>query len=264
MIIRALPLRSPPPRSLTLTHLSPSSAPNKDPFYTSLPVEVQSGTFTDAATGEAYKQSTWTYHVPTALQAQVMERARSGLAVALETETDGESDDDVEYVKDYQSQLGDENINIMASVKAGALRGEKTQFDAALMREFEEKERRSYRYKIQPARVVAQTDVVGEATPEKIAAALRAIKTAVTTEGRRALGREVRMRSRDLNSTTAATAATATATGAAVGDDGQPLLGLQLWGCKACFNMQGEPAMAVYEMQYGYRRTTVMVELENV
>jgi hypothetical protein len=224
---------------------------------------VQSGTFTDAVTGEAYKQSTWTYHVPTALQAQVMERARSGEVVALETELDGESDDDVEYVKDYQSQLGDENINIMASVKAGALRGEKTQFDTALMREFEEKERRSYRYKIQPARVVAQTDVVGEATPEKIAAALRAIKTAVTTEGRKALGREVRMRSKDLNSTTAA-AATAAATAAAGGDDGQALLGLQLWGCKACFNMKGEPAMAVYEMQYGYRRTTVMVELENV
>ena len=41
-----------------------------------------------------------------------------------------------------------------------------------------------------------------------------------------------------------------------------PLLGLQLWSCKACFNMKGEPAMAVYEMQYGYRLTTVQVELE--
>ena len=40
------------------------------------------------------------------------------------------------------------------------------------------------------------------------------------------------------------------------------VFGLLLLGTKACFNMKAEPAMAIYEMQYDQRVTTVFVEVE--
>ena len=40
------------------------------------------------------------------------------------------------------------------------------------------------------------------------------------------------------------------------------VFGLLLWGTKACFNLRAEPAMAIYEMQYDQRVTTVFVEVE--
>jgi hypothetical protein len=93
-------------------------------------------------------------------------------------------------------------------------------------------------------------DVTGEATPEKISEALKQIRAAVAADGGKVLGKEVRLRNRSFDEPST--------------DPAQPLLGLQLWSCKACFNMKGEPAMAVYEMQYGYRKTTVQVELETL
>lgn len=224
-----------------------TSNPNKDPYYTSLPVEVQSGTYTDAS-GEEMKRSSWFYHVPTALQHEVMDRARAETVFPL-LDLDGpEEEDDEEYVKDYQTQTTDENLNVMNCVKGGAARGENVQFDADMMRDFEAKEKKEYRYLLQPKRVVAQVEVTGEATPEKISEALKLIRAAVASDGRKVFGKEVRMRNKSFDGSSS--------------DPTQPLLGLQLWSCKACFNMKGEPAMAVYEMQYGYRLTTVQVELE--
>lgn len=46
------------------------------------------------------------------------------------------------------------------------------------------------------------------------------------------------------------------------GESGAPLVGLQMWYAKGCFNMQGEPAMTIYEMQYTSRLTKVHVELD--
>ena len=40
------------------------------------------------------------------------------------------------------------------------------------------------------------------------------------------------------------------------------VFGLLLLGTKACFNLKAEPAMAIYEMQYDQRVTTVFVEVE--
>ena len=45
--------------------------------------------------------------------------------------------------------------------------------------------------------------------------------------------------------------------------DSAPKLGFQLWSCKGGFNSKAEPAMAVYELQYKYRRTTLFVELSD-
>ena len=124
------------------------------------------------------------------------------------------------------------------------------------MAEFESMESHEYQYKIQPRRIVAQVDVKGEATPEKIAEALKMIRAAVESDGKKLFNKssEVKLRGKNLD------AGLMGGKGEG-GENQQPLLGLQLWGSKACFNMQGEPAMAIYEMQYSYRRTAVQVEL---
>ena len=44
-------------------------------------------------------------------------------------------------------------------------------------------------------------------------------------------------------------------------DSGAPVVGFQMYSTKACFNMQGEPAMAIYEIQFDRRETNVQVEL---
>lgn len=42
----------------------------------------------------------------------------------------------------------------------------------------------------------------------------------------------------------------------------EPLFTLQTSITKCAFNSRGEPAMAVYEMQYGFRETAVMIDVE--
>jgi hypothetical protein len=42
----------------------------------------------------------------------------------------------------------------------------------------------------------------------------------------------------------------------------KPQFALQQWYIKSCFNNKGEPAMAVYEMQYGLSSTTLFLEVE--
>jgi len=68
-------------------------------------------------------------------------------------------------------------------------------------------------------------------------------------EGAKVLGKEVVMKCLEVNSIDGI-------------PDKSPKIGFQLWSCKGGFNMKGEPVMAVYEMQYGYRLTKMYVELE--
>ena len=44
-------------------------------------------------------------------------------------------------------------------------------------------------------------------------------------------------------------------------DELVPLFGLQMHGIKTCFNMNGEPCMSIYEMQYSSRLTRLFVEI---
>lgn len=227
-----------------------TSKPKRDPFHTVLPIEVQSGKFKDAGTGEDFKRSSWIYHVPTSLQEGIMDKARAETVFSLNSDEDSLDDDEGENPEaklDYQTQLSNDNINVMKCVTAGALRGQQIEFDGDMMRDFEAKEKKEYLYKIQPKRIIAQVDIQGEADPERINDALKLIRAAVESDGKKIFKREVAMRSRDLDGTSG---------------DGAPLLGLQLWHSKACFNMAAEPVMAIYEMQYGYRLTRVHVELE--
>ena len=227
-----------------------TSKPKRDPFHTVLPIEVQSGKFKDAESGEDFKRSSWIFHVPTSLQESIMDKARAETVFSL---IDGDLADDDEGENpeaklDYQTQLSNDNINVMKCVTAGALRGQNVEFDNEMMRDFESKEKKEYLYKIQPARIIAQVDIKGEADPERINEALKLIRAAVESDGRKIFNKDVRMRSRDFDGSS--------------GENSAPLLGLQLWHSKACFNMAAEPVMAIYEMQYGYRLTRVHVELE--
>lgn len=221
-----------------------TSRPNRDPIYTVLPVEVQSGRFFSPELNEEMKQTSWIIHVPTSIQEKVMDQAqRQTVFPILDDEQDDEEDDLVDQT-DYV--VGLENVNIMKSVTGGVLRGD-IPLDEDIVRDFEAKERKEYLYRLLPKRLIAEVSITGEALPEKISAALTEIKETVIRDAERIIGRKVKMRQRDLHSKPTL--------------GGSPLLGLQLWGCKACFNAKGEPAMGVYELQYGSRLTKVFVEL---
>jgi hypothetical protein len=232
-----------------------TSKPKRDPFHTILPIEVQSGKYRDENTGEDMKRSSWIYHVPTSLHEQIMDDARAETVFSLSDEdsTDDDEGENPEAKLDYQTQLSNDNINVMKCVTAGALRGQNIEFDGAMMRDFESKEKKEYLYKIQPKRFIAQVDIQGEADTERIAEALKQIRAAVASDGKKVFKRDVRMRCREYDGDSAAQ-----------GESAAPLLGLQLWHAKACFNMKAEPVMAIYEMQYGYRLTRVHVELEMI
>ena len=144
-----------------------------------------------------------------------------------------EDEDDLVDSVDYN--VGLENINVMKSISGGNLRGDFT-YDTKLMAQFESQERKDYIYKVLKRRIVAQTSIHGEPTPEKISLAITRIKEAVSSSGEKIFNRNIRIKSTDI--------------------------GFHLWSCKGGFNPRGEPAMAVYEMQYGNKLTTVFLELE--
>lgn len=221
-----------------------TSRPNRDPIFTALPVEVQSGRFVCPELNEEMKTTSWTIHVPTSLQHHVYDKAVARTVFPLADTEELESADDLVDELDYQ--VGLENINVMKSATGGVLRGNVT-FNTELMRDFEAKEKKEYQYKLAPKRIIAAMDIKGDASAAKISEALKTIKETVARDSARVLGKAAKMRSRDLNQ--------------APSNEGTPLLGLQLWSCKGCFNPKAEPAMAAYELQYDGRLTKVFVEL---
>lgn len=229
-----------------------TSKPNRDPFYTVLPVEVNAGRSTCPDTGLTRKVSTWLFHVPTSMHQHVWDKALAQTVFPIAKEKRGASEgfDDKVEAADYQvgATIFKENISIMKSVTNGALRGN-VDIDYNILREFEESEKKEYYYKISPKRYVAEVSISGEVTQEKISDALKTIKSVVLEHGSRVLGRTVNMRSRDLLTQPPSV------------DNESPMVGLQLWNCKGCFNGKGEPAMAIYEIQYGIGSTKVYVEL---
>lgn len=216
----------------------------RDPIYTVLPIEVQSSRYIDSATGEDMKNSTWCYHVPTSLQtAELVAKAREGRFIDLLSTSEASSEDDLQEEVDYQT--GIDNVSLMKGLTQGALRGA-VELDEELVREFISKEVKQFRYVFRPRRYTASVDVYGEPTSEKISNALKRIKEAVPVQGLRLSeggGALVRPRL------------------AVPGDYDSVVLGLEHHHCKAAFNPGGEPAMAVYEIQYGWRLSKVFVEL---
>lgn len=226
-----------------------TSRPNREPFYTVMPVEVRSGKFTDKQNGEDMKRSTWTFHVPTAFQRLVLDKAKSEAVFEIPQDSDDllAKDDLVDEI-DYQ--VGLQNLNVMKSVKDGVQRGN-VELDEEKIDEFLRYEKREYKYKMLPTRYIATVDVAGQATPAKISEALSSIKRAVISDGKRILKKTVvNMKSSDFNSSIIEN------------NSERPLLGLLLQNTKGCFNRRAEPAMTVYEIQFNLKKTTVFVELE--
>lgn len=167
-----------------------------------------------------------------------------------------EGEDDETYESDAQVGISDEklsnleNVSIMKSVTGGVQRGDYDE-DQELMREFVAFERLSRRYKALPRRLMAQVKVTGEVTPEKVREAVEMIKSAISSPSLQGTlppvpaGKKYALQLRSDGSA-------------------NPLVGFQMFGSKACFNLRGQPAMAIYEIQYDKRVTNVQVELQLV
>jgi len=219
-----------------------TSRPNRDPIYAVLPTEVQCATFFDTKFNENMKQSSWIFHVPTQLQDQIIETAKLGTRtpiVSYDDEVEVESDliDEVDY------QIGLDNIRSPSNDIS--IRGDGIQLDENMMADFDSKESKEYLYRYIPKRIIASIDIYGEVTQEKISKSLDSIVDVVKTNGKEIFNRNISIKGRDLNNK----------------NDKTPMIGLQHWHCKTCFNPIAQPAMAIYEIQYSRRRTTVFVEL---
>jgi hypothetical protein len=154
---------------------------------------------------------------------------------------------------DYE--VGVNSIGLLNSVTGGTQRGSNVEFDKGKMKEFESFEKKEFRYKIMPRRLIASIDLKGEVTAEMISKTLKKIQETVVSKGKEVFGgRMPRIRKRDLDDDGNGKSSSASSE--------EPMLGLQLWNCKGCFNPNAEPAMAIYEMQYQFRMTRVFVELE--
>jgi hypothetical protein len=135
----------------------------------------------------------------------------------------------------------------MKSISQGNLRGDVT-YNTSLMMEFEQSENISFTYKKISKRIFAQTDIKGEPTPDKISVALKLLRETINSEGKRIIGKNICIKTLEFIDDSKV-------------DVGSGV-GFQLWGCKAGFNANAEPAIAVYEMQYNERITKVQLELD--
>jgi hypothetical protein len=233
-----------------------TSKMGREKFFTSLPVEVHSRRYKDTATGKTIKRSAWNFHVPTALQDVIIEKARSPAAVPLVSELKPAEIDEIMEdgdFKRYPTKL--ENVDLIKSVTGGILRGNYEGVDE-LVAETAAKEKREYAYHITKQRLVAKTDILGEPTAVKISDALKRLRGAIEKDGTSVMGRPVRIR-HSLGSAVSADSLTEERE-----VDQSAAFGLLLWNVKTCFSPRAEPGMAVYEIQYGQRRTTVFLELE--
>lgn len=229
---------------------------NREPYFTVLPVEVRSEKFIakeggqGTETGEQKKRSVWVYHVPTHLQALVMDQwephLRNGQGSGggspptpldyqdgadVGENTGSEEQDEVEY------QVGYDNLNLMRSVSGGTVRGNLT-VNEDMMADFERRQSISYRYTLRPKRLIAETSLKGEVDGAKIQTALSQIKAVIGKSGRFRVKPPVPGVSNSF--------------------------GLQSWATKVCFNSLAQPAMAIYEMQYDGRITKIFLEVEEV
>ena len=310
-----------------------SSRPNREKYYTVLPVEVQSYRYNCMKTGEEMKQSSWLYHVPTVLQKKILNQddytklrvipgssllptttktnintssqnilsdssssssssSSSNLLSSLlidEAKADEGDEEDIINAVDYQ--VGFDNLNLMKSVTGGIMRGNYT-LNITRAIDFETKQEIDFRYRIINKRIVAAIDLKGDVDAKKIANALNEIKLMLNNNSDNIIyNKKVSMKSSSSSSSSSSSKTlmiTNTNDFDYTGDDRNnnnsnndvfvvddtsstgtlssldelvPLFGLQLHGIKTCFNMNGEPCMSIYEMQYSSRLTRLFVEI---
>lgn len=256
-----------------------TSKPNREPYLPVLPVETRTDAFMDpAGSGQEFKRTSWVVPVPTSLLHSVpelWERACAAAPVTVKahnlvdfavssssmSDDDDENDENQDPAKEIDFKVTDiAKISIMKSVKDGIQRGVGLSFSEKKVAEFIAAEKAEVMYKLQPRRLVARVEITGEASAEKISAAIGDIRSAVA-EGQVAAvlagkivggggaggAGGVRMRKRSMDSY--------------ADTSYSPQVGLLVGNCKACFNSRAELALAVYEIQAGYKRTTVQIEL---
>ena len=246
-----------------------TSRPNRDPFFTVLPIEAQTDAFLDPVTGKEMKQTSWTVPVPSSLVSDaLLKAAQAGTslvapatsAVDLGQEDDGTGGgggggeaDDKEAEADFVTMSLD-RVNLMKSVTGGTMRGEGLRFDEQMVDEYRRAEKVECQYRVQPRRLLARVPVRGEVTSEKISAALNDIRAAVnsgsfatTPSSSSQQQQRLRMKRRSMDS---------------YSDPAySPQVGLAVGNCKACFNSQAQLAMGIYEIQFDKREADVFVEL---
>jgi hypothetical protein len=220
-----------------------------------MPVEIQSTTFL-STNGEQMKKSSWIYHVPTSLQEKIIDKISICFPINDIENVIEESDDTVDEV-DFETTIQDKGL--MKSVTAGTLRGNIT-YDEVKITEYEKFLTKDYEYKFLSKRILAQTDIYGEIDLKKINDAISLIKKAVATQGKILFGNNIRIINRDTDLESKIISKMINSPSI---DECNPKVGLQLWDCKGCFNPNGEPAMAVYEIQFDSKLTKIFVELTN-
>ena len=230
-----------------------TSLPNRDPTFATQPIEVSSAKYI-GRDGEAWKQSTWSYTVPTCVHPQIIEAARKEEIFSCQMDPIEEEEiEDVNDIADYET--GVNSIGVMKSVTGGAARGQ-FQYDKNEISSFKKNEIREYRYRIQPPRVVAMTEFKGEATPSKISDSLKNIRTAIASSGS----------SSSSSSSVRRTYPWGSLSNKLSTDSNDRVsceaIGLRLTNVKSCFNIKGEPSMAVYVMQYNDEKTQVFLEVD--
>jgi hypothetical protein len=230
---------------------------SRDPYYTVMPVEVQSGKYTNAQ-GQEIKKSTWVLHVPTSLQEKVLENVKSRkkftinptslLSIASDSDITDAQEEDLGVQVDYQ--VGLENANVMLSISGGKERGQSVEFDEKLMRTFESSENIEYIFKHVPRRKIALVDIKGDPSPESVSKAISDIKDSLSSGRGQISGNILKPKVIEVDS------------GIGEKSDSAPKIGFLLKNCKAGFNSKAEPSIAVYELQYGFKTTSVFLELE--
>ena len=240
-----------------------TSLPNRDPTFATQPIEVSSAKYI-AKDGEAWKQTTWSFTVPSCVHPEIIQVASNEEIFPCQMDAvEEEENEDVNDVADYET--GVDSVGVMKSVTGGAARGQ-FQYDKNEISNFKKNEIREYRYRIQPPRVVAMTEFKGEATPTKISDSLKSIRTTIGSAG---INSSSRVRRSYPWGSLSTKLSPSPSTDIDIDIDTESndkisceAIGLRLTNVKSCFNAKGEPSMAVYVMQYNDEKTQVFLEVD--
>lgn len=242
-----------------------SARPRREPYVATLPIEVETYRYTSASSREDTKRTIWRYRLPSSLQHKVLDKIdageitqitpdsllnacsedRKGALAGSEDKDANTTMMDVNTPEEVELQVGLDNLNIMKSVTRGVRRNSNFTLDREKAAEFESGESISFQYKLIPIRTFAVLTMRGEVNANSILKVLENMKAKLQNPNVRVGGKLLKLR-KEFEGNIAS----------------NPLFTLQLWDLKTCFNSEAEPAMAVYEMQYGFPSTKLLVEIE--
>lgn len=261
-----------------------SELQGKKKYYTSLPVEVQSGKFMNATNSSKMKFSRWRCHVPTTVQNQVLTNVRLDEKIHLEAQSlldnkwkvekgedddeleitnqtldtndrpiEGEEDDGTEELEKKLEKLttviNSENLSVMDSLKGGALRGDYI-LDVEYAKEYESNQEVYAKFKRIPKRIIASVEIPGEVTAEKVSQYYKTLtetlRETTVQVGNKRYEVQKRLSSEESD------------------DEPLPDFSLLLNEVRSCWNVKGELGMAYYDTHFNLARTKLFVELSPI